>query len=52
LPVYDGSLFSAGSRVDGPAIIDESDTTIYVPEDVSAERDKYLSYVLHREGEG
>jgi N-methylhydantoinase A len=50
LPVYDGALFSAGSRVDGPAIIDESDTTIYVPDGVSAERDEYLSYVLRRGG--
>ena len=35
-------------RCEGPAIIDENDTTIYVPPGTTAERDEYSNYVLTR----
>ncbi|HEY4277955.1 MAG TPA: hydantoinase/oxoprolinase family protein [Conexibacter sp.] len=48
VPVIDDASFTAGSRVEGPAIIDAVDTTIYVPPGTTAERDEYLNYVLTR----
>jgi N-methylhydantoinase A len=48
IPVYDGALCDPGIRIEGPAIIDETDTTIYVPTGTTAERDEYLNYVLTR----
>ncbi len=48
LNIYDGGRCTPGSRVEGPAIIDETDTTIYVPPGTAAERDEYMNYVLHR----
>lgn len=48
VPVYDGSKVLAGARVQGPAIIDESDTTVYVPLGTTAERDAHFNYVLKR----
>jgi N-methylhydantoinase A len=49
VPVYDGTGFLAGMRVDGPAIVDEHDTTILVPQGWSARRDEWRSCVLeHR----
>jgi N-methylhydantoinase A len=48
VPVLDGGSFGVGTRVEGPVIIDESDTTIYVPPGTTAERDEYMNYVLTR----
>lgn len=48
VPIYDDASFTPGTRVEGPAIIDASDTTIYVPPGTSAERDEYMNYVLAR----
>lgn len=48
ISVYDDGRFSPGSRIEGPAIIDASDTTIFVPPGVSAERDERMNYVLKR----
>jgi N-methylhydantoinase A len=48
IPVYDDLLFTAGTAIEGPAIIDAADTTIYVPPGTKAERDKYMNYVLTR----
>ena len=50
LPIYDGGRFEVGVSVDGPAIIDETDTTIYVPPGVTARRDEHLNYRLSRGG--
>lgn len=46
IPVIDDHQFPVGFKIDGPAIIDEGDTTIYVPPGTAAERDEYLNYVL------
>jgi N-methylhydantoinase A len=48
VPVIDDASFTVGTKVEGPAIIDAVDTTIYVPPGTSAERDQYLNYVLTR----
>ena len=40
--------FTAGTAIEGPAIIDAADTTIYVPPGTTAERDEYMNYVLTR----
>ncbi|MDO8212457.1 hydantoinase/oxoprolinase family protein [Conexibacter sp. CPCC 206217] len=48
VPVIDDARFTVGARVEGPAIIDAVDTTIYVPPGTTAERDEYMNYVLTR----
>jgi N-methylhydantoinase A/oxoprolinase/acetone carboxylase beta subunit len=49
VPVYDGTGFLPGMQVAGPAIVDEHDTTILVPQGWSARRDEWRSCVLeHR----
>ena len=50
VPIYDDSKFTAGSTIQGPAIIDVTDTTIYVPTGVRAYRDEYMNYVLSHKG--
>jgi N-methylhydantoinase A len=48
IPIYDGGLCGPGIRLEGPAIIDETDTTIYVPPGTTATVDEHLNYVLTR----
>jgi N-methylhydantoinase A len=48
VPVYYGPRVSAGASFDGPAIIDEDDTTLLVPPGWSCRRDELLNYVLER----
>ena len=48
VPIIDDESMTVGSRVEGPAIIDAVDTTIYVPPGTTAERDEYMNYVLTR----
>jgi N-methylhydantoinase A len=48
VPVYDGTMFGPGMRVRGPAIVDEHDTTVFVPEGWSCRRDEWLSCILER----
>lgn len=50
IPIYDETLFSVGSTVQGPAVIEAIDTTIYVPAGVTAERDELTNIVLTEEG--
>jgi N-methylhydantoinase A len=49
--IYDDGKFTAGSSIEGPAIIDITDTTIYVPIGVTAHRDEYMNYVLTQAGD-
>lgn len=51
IPIYDDTKFTVGSKITGPAIIDVTDTTIYVPSGVIASRDEYLNYILSYKGE-
>jgi N-methylhydantoinase A/oxoprolinase/acetone carboxylase beta subunit len=46
--VYDGSRFVGGMHVDGPAIVDEHDTTLFVPPGWRCERDEWTNYRLER----
>jgi N-methylhydantoinase A len=47
-PVYDGRLMRAGNRVAGPAIIEETTTTVVIPEAYVCQVDAYKNYVLTR----
>jgi N-methylhydantoinase A len=48
IPVIDDASFGVGVEVEGPAIIDEGDTTVYVPPGTTATRDEYRNFVLTR----
>jgi N-methylhydantoinase A len=48
-PVYDEARFTVGSTVQGPAVIEATDTTIYVPAGVTAERDGFTNIVMSEE---
>lgn len=45
-PVYDRAKLQAGMKVVGPAVIDQLDSTIIVPPDVTAEVDRSLTIVM------
>jgi N-methylhydantoinase A len=47
-PVYDGEKMLAGSVVTGPAIIEETTTTVVIPEAFVCSVDQYKNYVLTR----
>jgi N-methylhydantoinase A len=47
-PVFDGSLLRAGDTFDGPAIVEETTTTVVVPPRYSVEVDPYKNYVMTR----
>ena len=47
-PVYDGALLRAGDAFDGPAIIEETTTTVVVPARYRCAVDPYKNYVLTR----
>lgn len=46
IPVYADEQFEPGFELDGPAIINAHDTTIFVPEDVQVRRDEYRNYLM------
>lgn len=48
VPIYDDVEFRPGTKVEGPAIVDATDTTIYVPRGTTATRDEFMNYVLSR----
>lgn len=48
IPIIDERHFPLGVTIEGPAIIDENDTTIFVPPGTTAARDEYQNYVLTR----
>ncbi len=45
-PVYDGSLLCAGNRLEGPAIVEETTTTVVVPPSFICEVDRQHGYLL------
>jgi N-methylhydantoinase A len=49
-PVYDGALLRAGDRFPGPAVIEETTTTVVVPPAYALEVDSYRNYVMTRGG--
>jgi N-methylhydantoinase A len=46
IPVFDEARFTVGSHIIGPAIVEATDTTIYVPANVRATRDQLTNIVL------
>jgi len=46
LEVYDGDRLGHGNRIHGPAIIEQVNTTIFVPPEYQLECDAYGSYLL------
>jgi N-methylhydantoinase A len=48
VPVYAGPRVTAGASVEGPAIVDEDDTTLVVPPGWSCRRDEFLNYIMER----
>lgn len=48
-PVYDGTRLLSGNVIKGPAIIEESTTTVVIPESFTARVDDYKNYVLRRQ---
>jgi N-methylhydantoinase A len=49
-PLYVRSDLPAGARIEGPAIIDQLDSTTVVPPGWRAEVDEWLNIRMHREG--
>jgi N-methylhydantoinase A len=47
-PIYDGERVLAGNVISGPAIIEETTTTVVVPEAYVCSVDKYKNYILTR----
>jgi N-methylhydantoinase A len=46
--VHDEGRLVPGASVEGPAVIDASDTTIFVPPGTTASRDEHMNFVLRR----
>jgi N-methylhydantoinase A len=47
-PVYDGEKVTAGNMISGPAIIEETTTTVVIPEAYVCSVDKHKNYILTR----
>ena len=47
-PVYDGEKVLAGNVIPGPAVIEETTTTVVIPEAYVCSVDKYKNYILTR----
>jgi N-methylhydantoinase A len=47
-PIYDGNKLASGNIIPGPAVIEESTTTVVVPENYEATVDQYKNYILDR----
>ncbi|WP_305972435.1 MULTISPECIES: hydantoinase/oxoprolinase family protein [unclassified Mameliella] len=47
-PIYDRTLLRPGNLIEGPAIIDQLDTTTVVPPGMTARVDPYLTLILER----
>jgi N-methylhydantoinase A len=50
VPVYDGDNMDAGNVLEGPAIIEQSTTTIVVPPEARLEITSYLDYMMYLSG--
>jgi len=49
VPVFDEAKLTPGSAVEGPALVEAIDTTLFVPRAVTAQRDALMNIVLTRE---
>ena len=50
VPVYEGSRLRISSKIEGPAIVEEPTTTIFVPEYFDIELDPSGSYLMVAKG--
>jgi N-methylhydantoinase A len=50
IPIYDGHLLTHGQHLDGPAIIEEVTTAIFVGESFNCLVDKFGSFALYQKG--
>lgn len=50
-PVYDRELLRAGATLEGPAVLEQTDTTVLVPPGASAQVDQYLNIVIATAGD-
>jgi len=50
IPVYDGARLAAGNRIPGPALVERTDTTLFIGASFNAEVDRHGSLVLRRTG--
>jgi len=48
VPVYDGHALLGGNAIPGPALVDRTDTTIFVSAAYSARVDEHGSIVMER----
>jgi len=51
VPMYHGELLSPGNQLSGPAIVIRKDTTIYLPENISANVDRFSNLIISVSGE-
>ena len=49
-PIYDRSALGAGATIDGPAVIEQDDTTVLVPPGTKVEVDSYLNLLIDVRG--
>jgi len=45
-PIYDRALLGDGAEIEGPAVVEQTDTTLLVPPGASATVDQYLNIVI------
>jgi N-methylhydantoinase A len=45
-PLYDRDRLAAGNRIEGPAIVEQMDTTTFLPPGAVATVDPYLNLIL------
>lgn len=50
MPIYDDLALQPGNAIDGPAIINAHDTTLYLPLGARVRRDRLMNYVLDTRG--
>jgi N-methylhydantoinase A len=51
-PIYDRELLAAGARIDGPAVIEQTDTTVLIPPGAQGRVDRRLNIVIDVSGGG
>ncbi|MCB1368535.1 MAG: hydantoinase/oxoprolinase family protein [Rhodobacteraceae bacterium] len=51
VPVYDGHKIVHGNRIEGPAMIEEATTAIFVSRDYSCFCDRFGSFAIYRKGQ-
>jgi N-methylhydantoinase A len=45
-PIYERELLTSGVEIDGPAVVEQTDTTVLIPPGARARVDRYLNIVI------